>query len=173
MPRIMLRYVNAQDKGLACRDSGDLESHGGARLHDGVWCWLQNFGYGRRCVLIRGYGAWAGTRQTPGDTVVPCREEPEAVGEYRPQDGADFLGTSSTGPLARRKSGRIPFRIDLLRRCGGRQPAKIHATEGGMFPRLGLRFDLEVSVIGADRHDEVVQETLEPIGEASAWVRAG
>ena len=45
----------------------------------------------------------------------------------------------------------------------GRQPTKIHFTRGGMFRgRLGLRFDIEVSVIGADRQNEVVQEALEP-----------
>ena len=38
---------------------------------------------------------------------------------------------------------------------------KTHGTEGGTFPRLGLRFDIEIPVIGTDRHREIVQETLE------------
>jgi hypothetical protein len=31
-----------------------------------------------------------------------------------------------------------------------------------MFAAAGLRLDIEVSVIGPERHDEVVQEALEP-----------
>lgn len=40
------------------------------------------------------------------------------------------------------------------------------------FPALGLGLDVEVSVVGADRHEEVMQEALEP-GQAEGvgpWI---
>lgn len=51
-----------------------------------------------------------------------------------------------------------------LRRTGS--PAPRTPPRDGMFAaaraEAGLRFDIEVSGIGPDRHDEVVQEALEP-----------
>jgi hypothetical protein len=43
------------------------------------------------------------------------------------------------------------------------QPAETHAAEGrDARCGWGLRLDIELSVIGPDRHDEVMQEALKP-----------
>jgi hypothetical protein len=43
------------------------------------------------------------------------------------------------------------------RRCASPDPMDSYG-----FPGLGLGLDVEVSVVGADRHEEVMQEALQP-----------
>src|SRR5215469_6052654 len=57
--------------------------------------------------------------------------------------------------------------LDLVpaRVCGVRpvmDPAGSKASAWRQRPDSGVRLDIEVSVVGADRHDEMVQEALEP-----------
>jgi hypothetical protein len=69
----------------------------------------------------------------------------------------------SSGPSARSKPQRIPARVVLLHSCAGLAACRDVRRRGtGCSLRLGLRLDIEVSVIGPERHDEVVQEALEP-----------
>ena len=76
----------------------------------------------------------------------------------------------SARPLARTPApaGKAAVRSGHL---GGRSQLSAIRTDR-CFPWLGLGFDLEVSVVGADGHEEVVQEALEP-GEAEGmgpWI---
>jgi hypothetical protein len=70
---------------------------------------------------------------------------------------------ASSGLLDRRKPQRIPVRVVLLHSCAGLAACRDTRRRGTVCSlRLGLRLDIEVSVIGADRYDEVGQEALEP-----------
>ena len=94
---------------------------------------------------------------SPGRARIAARLLPR----FTPQP--DFLGPASAGLLARRTLERISFRILFC--CGAERdgsPPGSAPPGVGTFLRLGLRFDIEVPVIGPDRHDEVVQEALEP-----------
>lgn len=107
--------------------------------------------------------AWNGDKKTSELKLCMCRRQhADAPGHGRSVRPTRASRRSRTSPYAADERDRICVRPACSNRCGMNMLLRLVLQPSGLLCILkpGFRLDLEVSVVGMDRHEKVMQEAF-------------